>query len=322
MRNRASRTADRRRSFTGESHQLAYSGLRLGQPPIPSASAFEQQNFEADVFGAILTSHNRFTEFPLGIRSVRPRPASLEVEVESESRGKNLLIALLPDYEVDTGEVSGTPGLRIRQITERGLELHLDGRRTSLWLTGMPRSAWRRIVKDRAAEDFPGWRQLWTETKDWTAEELAYDAQWNTGQWSKGFYDGAWCASALLRRIAVLRTIAPVYAVSGWQGLGTDPVRWCMEIDFRPGTPQYRDQLVAALTDPEFGLFVAPALDASEGPLPAHVMQFADAGRTALIEFRFSSGMFRSYGKEHPDLHARIESRIERILARHGTWRA
>ncbi|MFB8085035.1 hypothetical protein [Streptomyces sp. NPDC055992] len=322
MRNRASRTADRRRSFTGENQQLAYSGLRLGQPPIPPASTFEQQNFEADVFRAILTSHNRFTEYPFGIRSVRPRPTSLEVEVESESRGNHLLIALLPDYEVGTGEVSGTPGLRIRQITERGLELHLDGRRTSLWLTGMPRSAWRRIVKDRAAEDFPGWRQLWTETKAWTAEELAHDAQWNTDQWSKGFYDGAWCASALLRRIAVLRSIAPVYAVSGWQGLGTDPVRWCMEIDFRPGTPQYRDRLVAALTDPEFGLPVAPELEASGGPLPAHMMRLADAGRTALIEFRFSSGMFRSYGKEHPDLHARIESRIERILARHGTWRA
>lgn len=47
------------------------------------------------------------------------------------------------------------------------------------------------------------------------------------------------------------------------------------------------------------------------------MMRFADAGRTALIELRFSSGMFRSYGKEHPDLHARIEDRIERILARH-----
>lgn len=268
MRNRASRTADRRRCFTGENHQLAYSGLRLGQPPIPPASTFEQQKFEADVFGTILTSHNRFTEFPFGIRSVRPRPTSLEVEVEVESRGKTLLIALLPDYEVDTAEVAGMPGLRIRQITERGLELHLAGRRTSLWLTGMPRSAWRRIAKDRAAQSVPGWRQLWRETEAWAAEETAYDAQWNTDQWSKGFYDGAWCASAFLRRIAVLRNAAPIYAVSGWQGLGTDPVRWCMEIDFRPGTPQYRDQLVAALMDPVFGLPVAPDLGASGGRFP------------------------------------------------------
>ncbi|MEW1893781.1 hypothetical protein [Streptomyces sp. NBC_00523] len=223
---------------------------------------------------------------------------------------------------MDTGEVSGKPGLRIRQITERGLEPHLDGRRTSLWLTGVPRNAWRWIVEDRAAEHFPGWRQLWTETKAWTAEELAYDAQWHTDQWSKGFYDGAWCASALLRRVAVLRTIAPVYAVSGWQGLGTDPVRWCMEIGFRPGTPQYRNHLVAALTDPVFGLPVAPTSARTGARSPRTSCNSPTRGERPSSSSGFSTGMFRSYGKEHPDLHARIESRIERILAHHGTWHA
>ncbi|MYU48391.1 hypothetical protein GTV15_20635 [Streptomyces sp. SID7803] len=158
MRNRANRTADRRRSFTGENHQVAYSGLRLGgQPPIPPASTCEQQNFEADVFGAILTSHNRFTEYPFGIRSVHPPPN------QPGSRGREREARQEPADRAPAGlrggHRRGSParrGLRIRQITERGLELHIDGRRTSLWLTGMPpRSAWHRIVKDRAAEDFP-----------------------------------------------------------------------------------------------------------------------------------------------------------------------
>ncbi|MFJ2094732.1 hypothetical protein ACIOEW_36590 [Streptomyces sp. NPDC087901] len=326
---RVSRTAELRCCLTGETYQQAYAALRRGQPPIPPASTAEQRNFEADVFDELLKSRNRFTEFTFGIRRIHPHPDTLKIEVESEQRATDLLHRLLPVYELDTGEVYGLLGLRIRQISERGIELHICDRQTSLWLTGLPPSAWRRITKNRPAELAPGWRSLWHNTGTWTAEEAASETQWNTPKWTQHFYDGAWCTSGLLRRLAAFHTVAPAYAVTGWKGLGIpgygdkSPVRWCLEVDYRPGVPQHRDQLVGALTDPVFGLPLASAqhLDASRGgPLPAHIVQLDDAGRTALIELRSSIGMFDSLKKRHPDVDARIRNRVQRILTRHENW--
>ncbi|GAA3372354.1 hypothetical protein GCM10017744_103510 [Streptomyces antimycoticus] len=42
------------------------------------------------------------------------------------------------------------------------------------------------------------------------------------GEWARHFQSGAWCGSGLLRRLAVLYTVVPADAVTGYQGL---PIR-------------------------------------------------------------------------------------------------
>ncbi|MEU5403914.1 hypothetical protein ABZ348_32055 [Streptomyces sp. NPDC005963] len=296
-RGRIARLARMRCRYTNETYDQARSQLRPGQPPIPVPPP-TQRGFEAELFHQILNSHRDFTAYTFGISRVRPATDTIELHVESERRAHEILRTILPSYEPD-GEVHGIPGLRIWQRTKRGIEIHQAGRATSAWLTGLPTSAWTRAeteALDTLAQI--AWRPLWKGPADWTEEELAYDQRWNTEPWASHLHAGAWCTSGLLRRLPLFHTVVPVDHVSGYKGLGIhgyegfNPVRWCLDLDFRTSSPHCRQELVEALTEPEFGLPVSRAhhLDAI---YPPHEMenciQLDDEARTGLIELRFAT---------------------------------
>lgn len=328
-RDRISRLADRRRLYTNETYDQARSQLRPGRPPIPAASG-EQLRFEADLFHQIIDSRHDFTAYPFGVRRVRPRTDTIELEVESEKRAHEILRTILPSYEPG-GEVHGMPGLRIWQRTKNGIEIHQAGRATSAWLTGLPAAVWKRV--EAQALDIIlaelAWRPLWKGPDQWTEEELAFKQQWNTGEWSRNFQDGAWCSSGLLRRLAVFHTIVPVDHVGGYRGLGIrgyeglGPVRWCLDLDHRTGVRYRKQELVEALTDPEFGLPVARAhhLDAI---YPPHEMEnwirLDDVARTGLIELRFTTFDYRLLQRdtkpEYREIVETIQRRVDAVLSR------
>ena len=327
-RDRISRLADRRRLYTNETYDQARSQLRAGQPPIP-APPVEQLRFEADLFHHILDSRYDFTAYPFGIRRVRPGTDSIELEVESERRAHEILRTILPSYEPGD-DVHGMPGLRIRQRTKNGIEIHQVGRATSAWLTGLPASAWKR-AETEALEIILAelaWRPLWKGPDHWSDEELVHEQRWNTGEWSRNFQAGAWCTSGLLRRLALFHTIVPADYVSGYRGLGIrgyeglGPVRWCLDLEHRTGVRYRKQELVDALTDPEFGLPVARAhhLDAI---YPPHEMEnwirLDDEARTGLTELRFSTFNYRSLQQEtDPKYRAIVEAiraRVDAVLA-------
>ncbi|MGW7347987.1 hypothetical protein [Streptomyces sp. NPDC054854] len=326
MRNRQSRIAERRCCYTNEPFARARASLRPDQAAIPPAVGGEQRNFEAVVFDELLKCHHRLTEYTFGIRRVHPLPDSLELEVESEERARDILVRFLPASDETGEEVDGILGLRITRCTKRGIELHVAGQQTSLWLTGLPPAVWQRSereVLDNTRSN--GWQPLWRRTHSWSRTELAYEARWNTGEWARQMRAGAWYTSGLLRRLPLFHRVSPAQTVTGYKGLpvlgydGFGPVRWVLEIDFRDAR-HHADHLVDMLTDRSFGLPLAPALhlERSQGsPLPPNILRLDDAERTALLEMRLSTGMYRSYIAQHPEAANRIQQRVGAVLAKH-----
>jgi hypothetical protein len=190
-RDRISRLADRRRLYTNETYEQARSLLRHARLPIPAADCAQQRNFEADLFHQVLDSHSSFTVFTFGIQRVRPYPDTIELVVENKHRADRLLRAILPSYEPG-GEVHGMPGLRIRQRTSKGIELHVAGRHTSAWLTGQPPTVWKQ-AETAALETVAdiSWKPLWRGPEEWSQEELTFERRWNTGEWAQNFQSGA-----------------------------------------------------------------------------------------------------------------------------------
>ncbi|MFH8342953.1 hypothetical protein [Streptomyces sp. AM6-12] len=333
-RDQLSRLATRRQQYTNEHYQRARSLLRPGQPPIPAADCDEQRKFEADLFYQLLASDSDFTAYPLGIRSVSPQPDTIELVVESAQRVKRLLSYLLPCYEPG-GEVHGVPGLRIKQWTTRGVELHLAGQRTSAWLTGPHREVWRSAENEglkHLAE--LGWKVLWRGSEDWSTEEITFEHQWNTGEWARQFRAGAWSASGLLRRLGAFHTLTAADAVTGYKGLpingyeGSGPVRWCLDIIHRAGTRRVKQDLIDAITDAEFGLPVSPArhLDAIYPPESMeNWIRLEDEARTGLIELRFTTFTYEQLQLStcDPDYQAiaeAVERRVHSASRRLGPY--
>ncbi|MEV8347104.1 hypothetical protein [Streptomyces niveus] len=329
-RDRISRLADRRRLYTNETYDQARSQLRPDRQPIPTPPT-DQLHFETGLWHEIVDSRGDFTAYPFGIRRVRPLADTIELEMESERRANEILRRILPSYEPD-GEVHGVPALRIRQRTQKGIEVHQCGRATSAWLTGLPARAWKRIeaeTLDTIAE--LAWRPLWKGPADWSEEELTYEQRWNTGEWARTFRAGAWCSSGLLRRIANFHTITPVDYVSGYKGLGIRgydglrPVRWCLELDHRRSVHYRQQQLVDALTNPELGLPVTRAhhLDPIYPPHETkNWIRLDDEGRTGLIELRFTTITYTSLRPDskktqplHQEMAETIRARVEAVLA-------
>ncbi|GAA5705633.1 hypothetical protein AQJ43_36355 [Streptomyces avermitilis] len=329
---RISRLAARRQQYTNETYQQARNLLRPGRPPIPDADCDKQRNFEADLFHQLIESNRDFTAYPFGIRRVSPKPDTIELVVESEQRARRLLSWLLPCYEPG-GEVHGVLGLRIRQRTVRGVELHLAGQRTSVWLTGPHRDVWK-SAENESLEHVAdlGWKALWRGPEHWSAEEVAFEHEWNTGEWTRQFRAGAWSASGLLRRLGLFRTLTAADAVTGYKGLGINgydgsgPVRWCLDIIHRSGIRHRKQHLIEAITDPEFGLPVSRA-DHLDAIYPPETMEnwirLDDEARTGLIELRFTTCDYEQLqlstcGPEYQAIAEAVERRISTATQRLG----
>ncbi|MGV9419990.1 hypothetical protein ACWDO6_21115 [Streptomyces sp. NPDC003674] len=330
---RISRLATCRQQYTNETYQQARELLRPGRPPIPGADCDEQRNFEAELFHQLIESNRDFTAYPFGIRRVRPQPDTVELVVESDERAKRLLSWLLPSYEPG-GEVHGIPGLRIRQRTARGVELHIASQRTSAWLTGPQRDVWK-SAETANLEHLAdlGWKALWRGPEQWSTEEIAFEQEWNTGEWSRQFRAGAWSASGLLRRLGLFHTLTAADAVTGYKGLGINgyegsgPVRWCLDVLHRSGTRRHRQDLIEAVTDAEFGLPVSRA-DHLDAIYPPETMEnwirLDDQARTGLIELRFTTCNYEQLhlstcGPKYRAIAEVVERRVSTAPQRFGS---
>ncbi len=285
-----------RRHYTGESVQQArraVDALQTGESPIPAAASSAQRLLEARVFVALLEYRNVYTRYPLGITAVHPEPDGIALGVESEERAAEILFNLLPSY-VSDHEVHGVPGLRITRRDRTAIELQVLGEPARLRLTGLPATVWR-TAEARALSQWidPDSMQLcWRSSpRTWTSAEQAHHARWEdpNDHYVQVTRRGAWLGSGLLRRAALLHTVANTFMADGHDGAAFDVARMVLRSSHAREQGPGPHNIVAALVDPVCGL---PLLlkrfrgdtDENYGSDQQFVLQ--DAGKTAVLDLR------------------------------------
>ncbi|MEW2386774.1 hypothetical protein AB0933_00265 [Streptomyces venezuelae] len=221
-----------RRLNTGESYQQAHRAvarLKDGTSPIPEAASSAQRCFEARVLLALLEFRDVYTRLPLGIASVHPEPHSSALAVESEERATELLFNLLPSY-AEGHEVSGVPGLRITRRDKTAIELKVLGEPALIRLTGLPAKLWHSAEMSMLTKwiDPSSMHLCWRSSRwSWTVAEREHNARWEDGsdRFVRVTKAGAWLASGLLRRAALLHTVANTFLVDGYRGAAFDVER-------------------------------------------------------------------------------------------------
>lgn len=285
--------------FTGESIQQARRALDLlpetAAAPIPAPAHAAQMRLESRVFLGLLENRNVCTRFPLGIVSVQPGSNLLTLQVESVDRAAEILFGLLPTLPSE-GELHGVPGLRIVKRFRTAIELRVLGQPTRLRLSGLPHALWREAERNMLNKWIdPDTMQLcWrTSRSTWIASEREHFSQWENDNdpFVQVQHRGAWLGSGLLRRTALLHTVANTYLADGYRGTAFGHTRIVVR------SSHVRDQgpgphhIAAALLDPVFGL-------------PMHLTRFrgdtdqkygidqhfilTDPAKTALLDLRAS----------------------------------
>ncbi|MFJ1816703.1 hypothetical protein [Streptomyces sp. NPDC088139] len=250
-----------RRRYTGESVQQAHraiDNLKPGTAPIPVAASPAQQDLEARVLLSLLEFRNSYTRYPLGIASVHPQPDGIALQVESMERAAEILFNLLPTY-VSEDEVHGVPGLRITRRGRTAIELSVLGEAARVRLTGLPARLWRDAVTRMLAE--------WTDPDDlllrwraspkaWTDAEQRHRVRWDdpADHFTHLQRQGLWLGSGLLRRAALLHTVSNTFFVDGYRGATSGKMRLVLRSSHVRTRGPGPHHIVAALTDPTFGL--------------------------------------------------------------------
>ncbi|MDW4909177.1 hypothetical protein RB628_28525 [Streptomyces sp. ADMS] len=283
-------------ALLGESVQQArqaVDALQTGESPIPAAASSAQRLLEARVFVALLEFRNVCTRYPLGVTAVHPEPDGIALGVESEERAAEILFNLLPSY-VSDHEVHGVPGLRITHRDRTAIELQVPGEPARLRLTGLPSTVWR-AAEARALSQWidPDSMQLcWRSSpRTWTSAEQAHRAHWEdtNDHYVQVIRRGAWLGSGLLRRAALLHTVANPFMADGHRGAAFDVARLVLRSSHAREQVPGPHNIVAALVDPVCGL---PLLlkrfrgdtDENFGRDQQFVLQ--DADKTAVLDLR------------------------------------
>ncbi|MGW6773594.1 hypothetical protein ACWGBX_24670 [Streptomyces sp. NPDC055037] len=310
------RLARQRMIYTNETFEQAYQALAAlpdGTSPLPAAGSRDQEDFESGIF-LKLHRGGDYRELPFGIRSTVPDAHTLRLTVESERQAELMLTFLLPVHEPE-GEVGGVRGLRIRNHSGDGIELHQPGRSCSLWMTGLPEPAWHRIEAEHLLYVTEiGCKPCW-RYPDWTEEELLHEATWGSDSWTARFREGGWLTSGLLRRLPLFHTVAVPQAVSAWLALGPGTAHWKMELDHLPASSYRIDQMLGALTHPVFGLPLAPhpsqlqQRDPEETSVRVRLHGQNNTGVLEMLFCRFDHQLER----KRPELHAAITARIRAV---------
>ncbi|MFI6372382.1 hypothetical protein [Streptomyces sp. NPDC050546] len=243
---------------TGIGHQSCLQQLHSsrGQAPVPAASR-NQARLEAAFFERLGGTVD-YCAHPAGVAQVRPGVDQLVVELDPKlgphhSLPEHCLQALLPTRYAGPAvdermEPGGIPGVRVLGVDQSGLHLGLVGTDARVTLRGPKSKQWRHILtvhRDycRDHELVPLWDA--TALTSFEADYLATDSSW----WEERA-ENAWVASGLLRRIALFHTVTKPFCVRYWQhGLG-----WKFELRYEHGLPVNHDELLAHLTQPQWGI--------------------------------------------------------------------
>ncbi|MDQ0834362.1 hypothetical protein QF032_006206 [Streptomyces achromogenes] len=285
-----------RRLYTGESVQQArraIDGLQGGESPIPEAASPAQQHLEARVLLALLEFRDIYTRFPLGITVVRPEPNGIALAVESRERASEILFHLLPSCASDE-EVQGVPGLRITRRDRTAIELQVLGEPARLRLFGLPARLWRSAEASTLDKwiDPDSMQLCWRSSpRSWTQVEREHHAQWedDNDRYTQVTQRGAWLSSGLLRRAALLHTVANTFLIDGYRGAAFDVARLVLRSSHVHEQGPGPHNFIAALVDPVCGL---PLLlkrfrgDTDESYGRDQQFVLGDVGNTAVFDFR------------------------------------
>lgn len=309
-----------RRHYTGESVQQArraVDALHAHESPIPAAASPAQQQLEARLFVELLEFRNVYTRYPLGIIALHPESDGIALSVESEDRAAEILFNLLPSY-VSGDEVHGVPGLRITRRDQTAIELQILGESARLRLTGLPATVWR-AAELRALSQWidPDSMQLcWRSSpRTWTSVEQAHRARWED---AKDHYvqvtrRGAWLGSGLLRRAALLHTVANTFMADGHRSAAFDVARMVVRTSHARKQGPGPHNIVAALVDPVCGLplFLKRFRgDTDENYDSDQQFVLQDAGKTAVLDLQAT--VERPPSSLAPELWKAIVRRIPR----------
>ncbi|MGW2858187.1 hypothetical protein [Streptomyces sp. NPDC001205] len=206
----------------------------------------------------LLECRNVYTHYPLGVIAVHPQPDGIALRVEGVERAAEILFNLLPTY-VSEQEVHGIPGLRITRRDRTAIELAVLGKPTRVRLTGLPARLWREAITRMLDmwidpdDTLLRWR---SSPKSWTVEERWHQAQWDdpTDSFVHAQNQGAWLGSGLLRRSALLHTVSNTFLADGYSGATSGTTRLVLRSSHVREQGPGPHHIVAALTDPTFGL--------------------------------------------------------------------
>lgn len=206
---------------------------------------------------SLLESRQSYTRYPLGIAAVYPEPDTITLHMESEQRAAEILFNLLPTYRSEN-EIHGVPGLRLTRRGRTAVELRVLGTPTTLRLTGLPATVWRKAVArmiGKWIDPTPTFLCWQSSPSEWTDAERAHHATWEDvdDEYTQTRRRGAWLGSGFLRRAALLHTVSNTFFVHGYGG-GGEGARLVLRTSHVPGQGPGPHNIVAALAHPAFGL--------------------------------------------------------------------
>lgn len=239
---------------TGESFQYVKTNVTIDPGrPVPSAWGHQAQ-LEAMVLRQLADRRLR-SPHPFGIARVRLMKDNTPI-IHLDSDGwafekkysSRLTVSetLLPHAEPGA-EVFGAIGLRVTAADDQDLSVQLLGTDARVVLRTNGRMAWSehlRSRRDKLVREH-GCIPLWEESSLTTHERRHLDKH----GWHPADTDMAWLGSALLRRIALLRTFGNAYSLRLW----TNFEDWVIETSTRRDVPLNHCGLMSWLTDPRWG---------------------------------------------------------------------
>lgn len=288
----------RYRDYTGESPQFASENILLnGQAPIKSVRG-PQAQLESFIFEE-LADLRLWRKHPFGVSRARPTAdGRLILFVDPymsgfgrrHSAGEIILRRICPCSGSDGSFISGIPGLRIKAISSRNIELTLLDSDSAVILRSSQGFNWHdsvQTVESGAQELHLLWRERnfasgEREFKSWHAKYL-------------GHLD--WIGSALLRRCGIFQSATNAYHIKGW----ACDARFKFELTSTVDTGSYHDDFVSRITDPVWGIpLITQTRECScNARTPRSRICWIELeeqeGSDAVLQLRFSHDEHKSY---------------------------
>ncbi|WP_175279456.1 hypothetical protein [Prescottella equi] len=239
-------------TFTGESHQRLASRTKPPSPALLSSPDPAQQQLEASVFRSLADIRER-SAHPLHVKRIRLSEdhvpiVFLDGAVEDNDISVRILETCFP-FELRSGGLAWECiGTRIDGVDGRDLHLAHVESTARLILRGSAGTDWNAVRKLISRRWEGHSTPLWNH-KELTAVEREHASEFSSTQSRRDPRTAM--ESNLLRRIGIFAEFTSAHLTYAYSS-GPDTLRFWLEVD--PSVPNRHEQLIAALTDPEWGL--------------------------------------------------------------------
>lgn len=238
-------------TFTGESHQHLASRTRPPSPALLSSPDPAQQRLESLVFRSLANIHEH-SAHPLHVKRIRLSEdcvpiVFLDGDLEDGRVSARFLELCLP-FDFHRGGLSSGLGIRILGVNGRDLQLGLVESTARLIVRGSAGTDWNAERKAYSRQLEGHGTPLWNH-KELTSAERAYSTDLPSPRTRPG--PRIEMESKILRRIGIFTEFSSAHLTYAYSS-GADTTRFWFEFD--PSVPKDHGKLVAALTDPQWGL--------------------------------------------------------------------